>query len=93
MTNDADNEHVSELMDGILSSLSYRGLTWNGVVRLYRGLSRVLAQWFVEDDAPSAGLCDMFTDVWKQVLRHIVGWITDNGGWVSLFNYHNIRVI
>ena len=86
MTTEADDQQLYELLDNLFTSLSpgisNSGLTWTRVVNLYRVLSRILAQC-LQDDGSSEALWDMFSNVWKKVLRHVVGWIADNGGWVS----------
>lgn len=85
MTTETDGQNVSQLLDDILTSLAFHydaGMMWRGVARLYRALSRMLAQC-VEGGSSSDGVWDTFSDIWKQVLRHVVGLIADNGGWVS----------
>ena len=85
----SENFEIQDLIEDYVTSMSLglgSGLSWSSVVQLYRTLSRLLAQCLdngtavPEENEPWMS----FTKLWKIVLQSVVGWIMDNGGWVSI---------
>ena len=83
---------VNALIENLLASLSLgHELSWNYVVSLYHALSRLLSQCLENREAPDVNEpLQNFQKLWKFVLQTVIGWIADNGGWVSPYCLDNL---
>ena len=79
ITSEADMQNVTELLETIVSS-NASAWSWSNVARIFRALSHILAKIVSGSDTTA---WDVFTDVWKHVLRNLFTLIADHGGWVS----------
>ena len=88
LTSETEQFQLTELVEDWLayfSITSNSGPSWRNIVQLYQALSRLLAECLEEGGAVSEDneRWLTFSKLWKIVLHTIVGWIADNGGWVS----------
>jgi len=78
ITAEADIHDVTYLLESIINDNA--AWSWSAVARIFRALSRILAQCVLDEGSSS---WDVFADVWKHVLRNLLHLIANNGGWVS----------